>query len=105
MRSQLHLTSWAERSTSMLSAGRTPRGASKGAHNCPWRPGAINEKANFMVAHKVVLAAIRAEDQKARKAKSGYWIEGRWERQDGNWSGSYRALSLNLLLAHVASRN
>ena len=42
------------------------------------------EKAKFVGDENPILKqAIDAEDEKAKNAKAGHWIPGRWEFQDG----------------------
>lgn len=44
----------------------------------------MNDKAKFMGdEHPILMQAIKAENEKAKKAKAGRWMLGRWERQNG----------------------
>jgi hypothetical protein len=47
-------------------------------------PSPMKVKAKFVGDENPVLKqAMKAEDEKAKKAKAGHWIPGRWEDQNG----------------------
>ena len=46
-----------------------------------WR---MKTKAKFVGdENPILMQAIKAENEKAKKAKAGHWIRGRWERRNG----------------------
>ncbi len=44
----------------------------------------MKTKAKFVGdENPILMQAIKAENEKAKKAKAGHWIRGRWERRNG----------------------
>jgi hypothetical protein len=47
----------------------------------------MNKQAEFVGSkHPDLIEAIKAENQKAKKAKAGHWVAGYWERRNGKLS-------------------